>query len=443
MEDNKEKLGSLAGETVIKVFGVGGGGNNALNNMISKDLNVKYVAVNTDLQAIRMSKAEDFVQIGPKITQGMGAGADPNIGRDAAEESEADIKAALENVNLLFITAGMGGGTGTGAAPVIARIARKMGILTIAVVTTPFGFEGKKRMDNAQIGIQNLRKYVDTILVISNEKLLEYASPNVSVVDAFILADDVLCQGVQGITDLIRKPYLINLDFADIRTVIKDKGYAHMGIGIGEGSDKVYDAILGAVGSQLITSNISGADSVIMNIVGGKDLTLKEFGQASNIIKDIVDPKANIIIGTGYDEEMTGKVKVTFIATGFDKSARAAADSVEVVDHVDDWADKETSMEVISRAINMSKKGVDTTQPQQVVRDAAPESRFNFDEPSKARPIPPVRENNFYGNRREDNIDNSFAPQQMPFNNDVQEEEISKNKARQRPKYLDFLSNKK
>lgn len=435
---------NLAGETVIKVFGVGGGGNNALNNMVSKNLQVKYVAVNTDVQAIIMSKADECIQIGPKLTQGLGAGADPNIGRDAAEESEASIKAALDNVNLLFITAGMGGGTGTGAAPVIARIARKMGILTIAVVTTPFNFEGKKRMDNAQIGIHNLRKYVDTILVISNEKLLEHAAPGVSVVDAFILADDVLCQGVQGITDLIRKPYLINLDFADIKTVIKDKGYAHMGIGTGEGPDKVYNAILGAVGSQLITSNISGADSVIMNIVGGKDLTLKEFGQASNIIKEIVDPKANIIIGTGYDEQLTGKVKVTFIATGFDKSVRPSVDSADAIENnnINAWADNETSIDVVSRAINLRKSGGENPQAS-VKKDAVPDSRFNFDEPTKTRPIPPIRDNNFFNDRNEDEMENDFAPQQRQFNSNIEEDEISKNKTRQRPKYLDFLSNKK
>lgn len=435
---------NLAGETVIKVFGVGGGGNNALNNMVSKNLQVKYVAVNTDVQAIIMSKADECIQIGPKLTQGLGAGADPNIGRDAAEESEASIKAALDNVNLLFITAGMGGGTGTGAAPVIARIARKMGILTIAVVTTPFNFEGKKRMDNAQIGIHNLRKYVDTILVISNEKLLEHAAPGVSVVDAFILADDVLCQGVQGITDLIRKPYLINLDFADIKTVIKDKGYAHMGIGTGEGPDKVYNAILGAVGSQLITSNISGADSVIMNIVGGKDLTLKEFGQASNIIKEIVDPKANIIIGTGYDEQLTGKVKVTFIATGFDKSVRPSVDSADAIENnnINAWADNETSIDVVSRAINLRKSGAENPQAS-VKKDAVPDSRFNFDEPAKTRPIPPIRDNSFFNDRNEDEMENDFAPQQRQFNSNIEEDEISKNKTRQRPKYLDFLSNKK
>lgn len=305
----------------ILVVGVGGGGCNAVNRMIAAGLkSASFVAANTDKQALMMSKASMQIQLGEKLTKGLGAGADPEIGRKAAEESRAQICERLRGVDLVFITAGMGGGTGTGAAPVIASIAREMGILTIAVVTKPFEFEGRTRLSNAEIGIKNLSKCVDTLVVIPNDRLLSIAPKGTSIVDAFKYADEVLRQGIQGISDLIATPSLINLDFADVRTVMKNRGLAHMGIGEGKGEKRNEIAVRQAIASPLLETSINGAKAVIINIKGGFDLTLEEVNDAVNLVKEVVSPDANTIFGTTIDESFNDRMIVTIVATGFEGS---------------------------------------------------------------------------------------------------------------------------
>ncbi len=311
-----------SGKAKIKVIGVGGGGNNAVNRMIAAGItSAEFVAVNTDFQALTLSNAPTKVQIGAKLTGGLGAGADPNVGEKAAEESREELRALLKDVDLLFITAGMGGGTGTGAAPVIAALSKELGILTVAVVTKPFAFEGKRRMHNAIQGIENLRGNVDTLLVIPNEKLLEVLPKGTAMLESFIKADDVLKQAIQSISELIVTPTVINLDFADISAIMRKKGLAHMGIGIGEGPDKAIEAVRNAVESPLLETNIEGASGVILHVMGGKDMALDEVADASRLVEDIVDPAANIIFGTGFDENLENKVQVTLIATGFSAPA--------------------------------------------------------------------------------------------------------------------------
>lgn len=305
----------------ILVVGVGGGGNNAVNRMIAANIkSAKFVAVNTDKQALMMSNATSKIQIGEKLTRGLGAGADPEVGRKAAEESRAEIAEKLKGSDLVFITAGMGGGTGTGAAPVIASIAKEMGILTIAVVTKPFGFEGRTRAQNAELGIRNLSKCVDTLVVIPNDRLLQVVPKGTPVVDAFKYADDVLRQGIQGISDLIATPSLINLDFADVRTVMKNRGLAHMGIGEGKGDKRNIEAVKQAVASPLLETTIEGATAVIINITGGFDLTLDEINEAVLLVKEVVDPSANTIFGATIDENYNDRIQITVIATGFQNS---------------------------------------------------------------------------------------------------------------------------
>ena len=302
----------------IRVIGVGGGGNNAVDRMIDAGIkSAEFVAMNTDYQALIRSKAELKIQLGAELTKGLGAGADPSIGEKAAQESIDQIKEVLQDNDLVFITAGMGGGTGTGAAPVVASIACEMGILTVAVVTKPFNFEGKKRMENAEKGIENLRQYVDTLVIIPNEKLLSVVPKGTPIVKAFQVADDVLRQGIQGISDLIVNPALINLDFNDVRTVMSDKGLAHMGIGCGEGENRTLEAVRQAVQSPLLETDIEGATGVIINVTGGLDISLSEVAEASKLVQDVVDSSANIIFGAGVDEELGDKVVVTIIATGF------------------------------------------------------------------------------------------------------------------------------
>ena len=305
----------------ILVVGVGGGGCNAVNRMIAAGLkSASFVAANTDKQALMMSKASMQIQLGEKLTKGLGAGADPEIGRKAAEESRGQICEKLRGVDLVFITAGMGGGTGTGAAPVIASIAREMGILTIAVVTKPFEFEGRTRLANAEIGIKNLSKCVDTLVVIPNDRLLSIAPKGTSIVDAFKYADEVLRQGIQGISDLIATPSLINLDFADVRTVMKNRGLAHMGIGEGKGEKRNEIAVRQAIASPLLETSINGAKAVIINVKGGFDLTLEEVNDAVNLVKEVVSPDANTIFGTTIDENYNDRMIVTIVATGFEGS---------------------------------------------------------------------------------------------------------------------------
>ncbi len=302
----------------IKVIGVGGGGNNAVNRMVNAGIkSAEFVAVNTDRQALLMSRAESRVQIGDKITRGLGAGADPDIGFKAAEESKEALKEILEGTDLVFITAGMGGGTGTGAAPVIAGLAKEMGILTIAVVTKPFSFEGKRRMENAERGIKELKSCVDTLVIIPNEKLLKIVPKGTAIVEAFRTADDVLRQGIQGISDLIVTPSLINLDFADVTTIMKNKGLAHMGLGRGKGENRTIEAVRQAVSSPLLETTIEGATGIILNIKGGLDLTLEEVYEAAELVREVVDPSCNIIFGSGIDDTMENEVEITVIATGF------------------------------------------------------------------------------------------------------------------------------
>lgn len=302
----------------IKVIGVGGGGNNAVNRMVNANIkSAEFIAVNTDKQALLMSKAQHRVQIGEKLTRGLGAGADPEVGVKAAEESREMLVEVLKDTDLVFITAGMGGGTGTGAAPIIASIAKELGALTIAVVTKPFVFEGKRRMDNAEKGIKELKGVVDTLVVIPNDKLLKIVPKGTPIIEAFRTADDVLRQGIQGISDLIVTPSLINLDFADVKTIMKNKGLAHMGIGRGKGDNRTIEAVRQAVSSPLLETTIEGATGIILNIKGGLDLTLEEVYESAALVKEVVDPTCNIIFGSGIDETMEDEVEITVIATGF------------------------------------------------------------------------------------------------------------------------------
>lgn len=309
---------------VIKVVGVGGGGNNAVNRMIDAEVEcVEFIAINTDKQALSLSKAGQKVQIGSKITKGLGAGANPEIGAKAAEESRDEIVQYLQDADMVFVTAGMGGGTGTGAAPVVAEIAKEMGILTVGIVTKPFWFEGSTRAKNTKIGLENLKNSVDTLVVIPNDKLLEIAENKTPVTESFKAADDVLRQGVQGISDLISRPGLINLDFADVKAIMKNTGYAHMGIGKATGENRAHDAATKAINSPLLETSITGAKGVIMNVTGGADLGILEIQTASELITKAADEDANIIIGAIIDETLGEEIQVTVIATGFEGTGDA------------------------------------------------------------------------------------------------------------------------
>ncbi len=305
----------------IKVIGVGGAGTNAVNRMVDANIQgVDFIAVNTDLQALNLSKAGTKVQIGEKLTKGLGAGAKPEIGSQAAEENREDIANLVKGSDLVFVTCGMGGGTGTGAAPVIAGIARDLGILTIGVVSKPFLFEGKQRMRNAEGGIEQLKSRVDTLVVVPNDRLLQVVTKGTTMTEAFRLADDTLRQGIQGISDLIAVPSLINLDFADVRTVMQSGGLAHMGIGIGKGENRMVDAAQQAVESPMLETAIDGARAVLINITGGTDTSILDINEAAMLITQAADPEANIIFGAGIDESLKDEVHVTVIATGFEKT---------------------------------------------------------------------------------------------------------------------------
>ena len=302
----------------IKVVGVGGGGGNALDRMVEAGVKcVEFISVNTDHQALIRSKATQKIQIGEKITHGKGAGSKPEIGQKAAEESREEIAAALKGTDMVFITAGMGGGTGTGAAPIVAEIAREMGILTIGIVTKPFAFEGRRRMEQAENGISALREHVDSLVVIPNERLKYASEQRITLINAFAVADDVLRQGVQSISDLILVPGLVNLDFADVTTVMKDAGYAHMGVGRSSGKDKAENAANMAISSPLLETAINGATGVIINITSSPDVGLDEIETASMMISEQADASADIIWGAAFDEEMEDEISVTVIATGF------------------------------------------------------------------------------------------------------------------------------
>ena len=314
----REEANNLSGVAKIKVIGVGGAGNNAVDRLIESGLqSAEYIVVNTDNQALARSKSTNRIQIGVKLTKGLGAGADPTVGKAAAEENKEAIQEALKNTDLLFITAGMGGGTGTGAAPVIAKIAKDMKILTVAVVTLPFNFEAKRRMDNALAGIEELRKSVDSIITIPNDKIRQVVPKGTSFSDSLKVADEVLRQGIRGIAELIVKPSLINLDFADVKATLKGRGLAHMGIGVAKGEKRISDAVRCAVCSPLLNTTIEGASSVILNIIGGKDLSLDEVVMAADLVKGVIDYSANVIFGACIDENMSDEVEVVIIATGF------------------------------------------------------------------------------------------------------------------------------
>lgn len=307
----------------IKVIGVGGGGGNAVNRMIASDVSgVEFWTVNTDAQALAQASAPKRLQVGQKLTRGLGAGGNPAIGQKAAEESRDEIATALEHADLVFITAGMGGGTGTGAAPIVAEVAKELGALTVGVVTRPFTFEGRRRTTQAEEGIAALQSRVDTLIIIPNDKLLTVISEQTPVQEAFRTADDILRQGVQGISDIITIPGLVNVDFADVRAVMADAGSALMGIGIGSGKSRAREAAIAAISSPLLEASIDGARGVVFNITGGSDLTLHEVNAAAEIIYEVVDPNANIIFGAVIDDRLQGEVRITVIATGFSPEAQ-------------------------------------------------------------------------------------------------------------------------
>ena len=317
--------GSLAR---IKVIGVGGGGCNAVNRMIASEVaGVEFWSINTDAQALTNATTLNRLQVGQKLTRGLGAGGNPAIGQKAAEESRDEVASALEHADLVFITAGMGGGTGTGAAPIVAEVAKEIGALTVGVVTRPFTFEGRRRTGQAEEGIAALQSRVDTLIIIPNDKLLTVISEQTPVQEAFRVADDILRQGVQGISDIITIPGLVNVDFADVRAVMADAGSALMGIGIGSGKSRAREAAMTAISSPLLESSIDGARGVVFNITGGTDLTLHEVNAAAEIIYEAVDPNANIIFGAVIDDRLQGEVRITVIATGFAHDPVSAADA--------------------------------------------------------------------------------------------------------------------
>ena len=315
---------------LIRVVGVGGGGTNAVNRMVDAGLSgVEFIAVNTDAQALMVCDADVKIHIGSAATRGLGAGADPAVGLAAAQESRDELKEALKGADMIFITAGEGGGTGTGAAPVVAELGRELGALTVGVVTKPFNFEGRRRGQQAEQGIENLRDRLETLIVIENDRLLQVVEKQTSVVDAFRMADDVLRQGVQGITDLITVPGLVNLDFADVRTIMREAGSALMGIGAASGDNRAAEAARSAVSSPLLESSIEGATGILLNITGGPDIGLFEVNEAAEVVTSAADPNANVIFGAVIDEAMGDEVRVTVIATGFGGGRRRRRGSHE------------------------------------------------------------------------------------------------------------------
>ena len=322
----------LRGYAAIKVVGVGGGGSNAVNRMISAGLRgVEFIAINTDAQALALSNADKKIHIGGKLTRGLGAGGDPEIGRQAAEESREELTEALEGADMIFVTAGMGGGTGTGGAHVVAQVGRELGALTIGVVTRPFSFEGRRRAVVADEGIRNLRQRVNTVITIPNDRLLQVVDKSATVVEAFRVADDILRQGVQGIADLITVPGLINLDFADVRAVMTEAGSALIGIGVADGENRAVKAAQAAIASPLLETSMDGARGVLMNITGGTDLALFEVSEAAQVVQKAADAEANIIFGAVIDERLDGEVRITVIATGFEGRRRDLDETGEEV----------------------------------------------------------------------------------------------------------------
>lgn len=348
MDDNDLNY-MMDGTATIKVIGVGGAGNNAVNRMIEAGIrNVEFIAVNTDRQTLNESKANSKIQIGEKLTRGLGAGANPDIGSQAAEESKAEIAEVLKGADMVFVTAGMGGGTGTGAAPIVAATAKEMGILTIGVVTKPFTFEGKKRLAQAERGVASLKGKVDTLVVIPNDKLLQVIDRKTSMIEAFRMADDILRQGVQGISDLISVPGVINLDFADVRTIMLNQGMAHMGIGCASGENRAEDAAKQAIQSPLLETSIEGARGIIINITGGSDMGLHEANTAAELVQRSADPEANIIFGTVIDDSMGDEIQITVIATGFEKEEERRQNSQYENIVADAWRKRNTGSSISS-----------------------------------------------------------------------------------------------
>lgn len=367
----------------IIVIGVGGAGNNAVNRMIDVNIcGVEFIGINTDKQALQMCKSPTVLQIGEKLTKGLGAGAKPEIGEKAAEESAEEIAEAIKDADMVFVTCGMGGGTGTGAAPVIAGIAKGLGILTVGVVTKPFRFEGKVRMNNANSGIAKLKENVDTLIVIPNDRLLEIVDRRTSMPDALKKADEVLQQAVQGITDLINMPALINLDFADVQTVMRDKGVAHIGIGVGHGDDKTVEAIKAAIASPLLETTIEGASNVIVNVSG--DVALMEVHEAVGYVQELAGEDANIIFGAMYDENMQDEAVITVIATGLDESLSGSM--------LQGYKDKSIGASFASKADNGQESGSDGTikQPARAATKSVDWSSFRA-ENSSYKTVEPAR----------------------------------------------------
>ena len=364
--DQNSRLG--ANPTNIKVVGVGGGGGNAVNRMIQNGLSgVEFWLMNTDLQVLYNGKTNNRIQLGSSSTQGLGAGGDPSVGERAAEEASQDITQALEGADMVFITAGLGGGTGTGAAPVVAKIAKQLGILTIAVVTKPFSWEGKKRQNQANAGLEKLKESVDAVIVVPNDKLLQVVDRQVSLNESFIIVDEVLLRGVQGITDIITVPGIINVDFADVKTVMQASGSALMGIGRAQGEGRAVKAAQQAINSQLLESSINGATGGIVNITGGPDMTLHEISDAANIIHDAVNDDATVIIGTAVNENIQGEIQITVIATGFEMKNQLPEEKTET---------KQLSASDFFAGTFNSSVGV---QPQQTIRRTSmPEVSSSF-----------------------------------------------------------------
>ena len=356
---------------VIRVIGVGGGGNNAVNRMIAANIRgVDFVAVNTDRQALRKSDAPTQMVIGEKITRGFGAGANPEIGARSAEESLDDIRQMLQGADMVFVTAGMGGGTGTGAAPIVARMAHEMGILTIGIVTKPFSFEGKRRMEQAERGIKELRQYVDSLVIIPNEKLKEVSDTRITLGNAFEIADDVLRRGVQSISELINAPGFINLDFADVTSVMKNAGYAHMGVGGATGADKAELAARAAISSPLLETSIHGARGILISITASHDVGLEDVDLASSMISKQAHPDANVIWGLAFDDNLDDEMRVTIIATGFENKEKDAEDSAALVK--EEIAVKEPASFTAEREIAEGAPVQDTVVEEQSTEAAAP-----------------------------------------------------------------------
>lgn len=374
----------------IKVIGVGGGGNNAVNRMIDKGITTaEFFAINTDKQALMLSKAplENRLQIGERITKGLGAGSQPELGEAAAEENKDEIAAICENTDLLFIAAGMGGGTGTGAAPVIAKIAKEKGCLTVACVTKPFTFEGKKRSANAVKGIANLSKYVDTIIIIPNDKILESLPPDTPFLDAFSFADDILRQGVCGIADLISTPALINLDFADVYTILSNQGLAHMGVGRSKGENRIVEAVKQAVSSPMLETTIEGATGVIINVTGGKDLTIGQINEGASLVQNVIDEGANIIFGANVNPDLNEEVVITIIATGFntkreEKTSQLRYSAPSIAERQPERVRHEDPSQRVTEEKPFFAEAVEARQKDDVARREEPDSQSYEEERS-------------------------------------------------------------